>query len=154
MKRRSFTFGLSALLTAPALPMAAATANTSGIALETFKHAKLLARSHNKSSVPMLMRHLKVDANVAKQINALLYERGIITAPIGGTSLALKPTNLHALPLDAPTQSERITGLRKLAKKLLKPREETSGEEVDSENSAEQETSEVDANCAEEPPKK
>ena len=115
MQRRSFLAGLTALFAAPK-PAIAFGAKTSP---ELYAKAKFLARAHNKSSVPMLMRHLKVEADIATQINALLYRRGVITAPIGGTSLALNPTNTHAMPLDAPKQVDRIKQLREIAERLL-----------------------------------
>ena len=115
MERRSFLAGLSALFLAPRPTFVMA----GGPSAELYAKAKFLARAHNKSSVPMLMRHLKVDAEIAAQINSMLFQRGVITAPIGGTSLALHPTNTHALPLDAPKQMDRLAQLRDFAERLL-----------------------------------
>ncbi|MEM7241556.1 MAG: hypothetical protein AAF429_05175 [Pseudomonadota bacterium] len=126
MHRRSFLAGLTALFAVPK-PALALSAKASP---ELYAKAKFLARAHNKSSVPMLMRHLKVEADVATRINTLLYRRGVITAPIGGTSLAISPTNTHALPLDAPKQTDRLRQIKELAERLL-DRSESAAEERD-----------------------
>ena len=116
MKRRSFLAGLTALLAGPkpALSIGGGAQTTM-----LYERASFLARAHNRCSIPMLMRHLKLDATAAAEMERVLIQRGVITVPIGGVSLAAHPTNTHCLPLDAPKQSERLAQLRKFAERFL-----------------------------------
>lgn len=111
MKRRTFTFGLGALAVAPALPVAATPTAT---AAQHFTLAKLLARSHNHCSAAMLQRHLKVSPEMARQVRRMLLDRGVITAPVNGVSMAVSPTNTNCVP----TQALKPTNLVQQFKKL------------------------------------
>ena len=100
MKRRTFTFGLGALAAAPAVPFAA-TATTGQTAAQHFHVARILARAHNHCSAAMLERHLKVTPDMARQVRTLLLDRGVITAPVNGVSMAVNPTNTNCVPAQA-----------------------------------------------------
>lgn len=49
----------------------------------------------------MLERHLKVTPDMARQVRGLLLDRGVITAPINGVSMAVNPTNTNCVPAQA-----------------------------------------------------
>ena len=101
MKRRTFTFGLGAALAAPAMPAAALSRAIPAAATQHFAVAKLIARAHNRCSVDMLMRNLRVDATTARDIHALLLQKGVITPPVSGVSMATNPLNTNCIPNEA-----------------------------------------------------
>ena len=49
----------------------------------------------------MLERHLKVTPDMARQVRTLLLDRGVITAPVNGVSMAVNPTNTNCVPAQA-----------------------------------------------------
>ena len=111
MKRRSFTLGLAALAAAPAVPMGAIAAPAPAITAQQFGLAKLLARAHNHCSTDMLARHMKLTPDMAKSVQSLLLERGVITPPIAGVSMATNPMNTNCVPIEAlkPTNLGQAT---------------------------------------------
>ena len=130
MNRRQFTLGLGAIAAAPTAPMAAVLpqTGTSTAALGHFKLAKLIARSHNRCSSDMLMRHLRVGPEMAAEVQSLLLERGVITQPsIAGISSAVNPMNLNCVPQQVaykPDVAAKAAEVRKKVQKMLKDRAE------------------------------
>ena len=100
MKRRTFISTLAALAATPALP-AASLAAPGPVAAQHFALAKLLARAHNHCTRDMLARHLKVSPEMATKVQALLLERGVITPPVAGVSMAINPMNTNCIPNEA-----------------------------------------------------
>ena len=96
MNRRFFLSTLGALLAAPALPTMAAP-----IAPRHLRTATIIARSHNRCTTDMLMRHLNVPLDMATSIQTQLLRQGVITSPLAGVSLATSPTNTHCIPNEA-----------------------------------------------------
>ena len=88
MNRCIFLSTLSALIAAPALPAVAAP-----IAPQHMITAKIIARSHNRCTAEMLVRHLRVPADMAAHIQAQLLRQGVITPPVAGISMATNPSN-------------------------------------------------------------
>ena len=133
MKRRAFTFGLAALAATPAVPFSAAvTPGTS--ADQHFSLAKLLARAHNHCSPAMLQRHLKVSPEMAREVVSLLLQRGVITPPVAGVSMATNPMNTNCVPKEALKPSNLNTAVnevRERVQKILKARKEASLSEDD-----------------------
>jgi len=146
MKRRSFTFGLGALLAAPALPgSVAARAIAPSVTTQQLAVAKIMARSHNRLTLDMLERHLRVSAQMAQSIQNRLVQDGIITQPLGGASMAVSPTNTHCIPNEALKPSnilQKADALRKNIEKLTK-----SADPVENENEI-LNSSEIDADPA------
>lgn len=98
MQRRSFLTALASVGLTPNLPfsgMAKAAVAPSVAALDHLKAAQIIVRAHNRCSVPMLQRLLKLDAGMAQDVQGILIERGVITAPgTAGLSTAINPSNL------------------------------------------------------------
>ena len=124
MKRRTFLTALATLTAAPALP-----AGALNPAAKHLPVATLLARSHNHCTPDMLRRHLKVSAEMANQVQALLYSRGIITAPVGGVSMATAPTNTHCIPKQALKPSNLIRKAADFRQRLRDLFEESTAHE-------------------------
>jgi hypothetical protein len=101
MKRRSFTFGLAAATAAPAVPLSVSIAPATTGAAQHFTLAKLLARTHNHCTPDMLARHLKVSKDMAQSVQNLLVNRGVITPPVAGASMAVNPLNTHCITNEA-----------------------------------------------------
>lgn len=100
MNRRQFTASLAALGLVPAMPSIATPALGSAApkaaAAKLVPWAKMLARTHDKCSLPMLQRHLKIDAGLAEQVRHVLLEERIITAPgVNGISRATDPIRIE-----------------------------------------------------------
>lgn len=118
MKRRTFLTALATLTATPALPAGA----LSPAAAKHLPLASLLARSHNHCTRDMLQRNLKLSPDMAAQVHDLLLNRGIITRPINGISMATAPTNTHCVPKQALKPSNLIrkaTDLRSRLRELL-----------------------------------
>lgn len=102
MNRRQFSLGLGALFGAPKIPVAMP-ALFPAAALEHFNTAKLISRAHNKCSPEFLMRHLRVDAELAKSVETMLIKRNVITMPgLDGVSRAINPMDIPTLKADVP----------------------------------------------------
>lgn len=131
MNRREFTFGLGAVAAAPVVPVAALgnPIVISNAAMGHFKLAKLIARAHDKCSNAMLMRHLKVDAQMAAEVEQLLLSKNVITEPnLQGFSRAINPMNLNCVPKEAlhsPKITSTISETGKKLKKLVNEQVET-----------------------------
>jgi len=98
MNRRHFTLGLGALFGAPRVPLGAIATPSVGVA-QHMQVASMISRAHNNCSPSFLMRHLKVDANIAGQLQRELITRNIITAPAAnGVSKAVNPIQINKLP--------------------------------------------------------
>jgi hypothetical protein len=100
MNRRSFTFGLGALLGAPKVPLGSVVSGASkavpAAAFDHFSTAKIVARAHNNCSPEFLMRHLRVDKTMAKHVERILIDRNVITLPnLKGISKAVNPIQTH-----------------------------------------------------------
>lgn len=115
MNRREFTFRLSALAAAPALPVPAMASGfeASEKAKSIYKWAEVISRTHNKCSKDMLMRLLKVDASIANDLQHMLLNRGVITQAVNGVSMAVKPLNTNCIP----KQALKPTNIKALAEK-------------------------------------
>ena len=113
MNRRFFLSTLSALLAAPALPAMAAP-----IAQRHMITATIIARSHNRCTTDMLMRHLKVPRDMANRIQTQLLRQGVITPPVAGVSLATNPTNTHCIPNEAMQPNNLLQKAARLKDKL------------------------------------
>lgn len=102
MNRRTFTASLAALFAAPAVPLTVSPAVASSGAASHFATAKLLARAHNRCSPAMLQRLLRVDEAVALELNAMLFNKGVISsAGVHGTAMAINPLNTHCITNEA-----------------------------------------------------
>ncbi len=115
MNRRSFTASLAALFAAPALPGVASLAPSavSQSAVSHYETAKLLARAHNRCSPEMLQRLLRVDAAIARKLNAMLLKRGVISsAGARGALIAVEPLNTHCITNEAMRASNIAQKLR------------------------------------------
>ena len=131
MKRRTFTFGLGALAAAPTMPFAA-TAVTGQTAAQHFHVARILARAHNHCTAAMLERHLKVTPDMARQVRTLLLDRGVITAPVNGVSMAVNPTNTNCVPAQALKPSnlvQKAKEMRHLLERFQGDSDEISSDE-------------------------
>lgn len=120
MKRRSFLSGLVSSGLIPNLRLsglAKAAAAPSVAIFEHLKTAEIIVRAHNTCSIPMLQRLLKLDAGMAQDVQGILIERGVITAPgTAGLSTAVNPSNLDVF---LPGSSARA-GLEERAKAAIK----------------------------------
>ncbi|MFK7874608.1 MAG: hypothetical protein AB8B71_02345 [Paracoccaceae bacterium] len=117
MKRRTFTLGLGAAVAAPTVPLAHILPTRAGSGAQ-MKTAALLARAHNHCTLDMLMRHLKVPLQTAREIQTRLVQQGIITAPIGGASMAVHPLNTYCVPKAAYKTSNYVHEAADLDRKL------------------------------------
>lgn len=97
MKRRTFLSTLTALIAAPALPVAAAPTQLT----QHFARAKLLARCHDRASPEMFARLMKLDADTAEGVYRMLKERSVIEAGADGITRALNPLNSNCIPNEA-----------------------------------------------------
>lgn len=125
MKRRSFLSGLGAVAALPVIPapaMASAPAAISAAAYEYFDWAKMIVRAHNRCSPDMLQRLLKLDANLARQVQSALLKEGVISAPsVAGISHALDPLHPELRMMGTPVRmspDHPDTALRKVSEKL------------------------------------
>jgi hypothetical protein len=122
MNRRQFSFGLGALAAAPSAPLAAILPQSgavSSVALGHFNLAKVIAKSHNRCSSEMLMRHLKVGPEIAAEVQSLLLKKGVISQPsLAGISNAIDPTNLNFVPKPVAYKPEIVAKAADLRKKL------------------------------------
>ena len=118
MKRRTFTLGLTALTAAPAVPLGAAAAPGTTTAAQHFTLAKLLARAHNHCTPDMLARHLKVSKDMAQTVHNMLINRGIITPPVAGASMAVNPLNTNCIPNEAMTTTNYLQKAAQLRARL------------------------------------
>ena len=126
MNRRIFLSTLSALMAAPALPVVAAP-----IASQHMITAKIIAWSHNRCTTDMLVRHLRVPADMAARIQAQLLRQGIITPPVAGVSMATSPTNTACITNEAmkPTNLlQKAAQLREKVENLAEAYFDTSNE--------------------------
>lgn len=96
MNRRFFIGTMSALVASPTLPAMAAP-----IAPHHMVTAKIIARSHNRCTTDMLIRHLRVAPDIAARIQAQLLRQGVITPPLAGVSMATNPTNTACITNEA-----------------------------------------------------
>ena len=136
MNRRQFTFGLGALAAAPSAPLAAILPQSgaaSSVAFGHFNLAKVIAKSHNRCSSEMLMRHLKVGPEIAAEVQSLLLKKGVITPPsLAGISSAINPTNLNFVPKPVAYKPEIVAKAADLRKKLQATMERTTSDvEID-----------------------
>ncbi len=124
ISRRFFTVGLGGLAAAPAIPLGAAAQVAPTAAMTNhLQVAKIIARAHNRCSKDFLMRHLRVDASVAGQVERLLLERGIITLPgANGVARAVNPIQ--------PKLPQSVTSTVKDAPKSFSDRMEKRLEKV------------------------
>jgi hypothetical protein len=135
MNRRQFTLGLGAIAAAPSAPLAAVLpqSGASSAVLGHFKLAKLIARSHNRCSNEMLMRHLKVGPKMAAEVQSLLLERGVISTPsLAGVSSAVNPMNLNCVPQQVaykPDLATQAADVRKRVQKIMQDRLEKAQEQ-------------------------
>ena len=121
MKRRTFLSTLAAAAATPALP-AVTLAAPSTAATQHFALAKLLARAHNHCTRDMLARHLKVSPEMAREVQHLLLQRGVITPPVAGVSMATNPMNTNCIPNEAlkPTNiAQKAADVRAKVKELM-----------------------------------
>lgn len=126
MNRRIFLSTLSALMATPALPAMAAP-----IAPQHMITAKIIARSHNRCTTDMLVRHLRVPADMAARIQAQLLRQGIITPPVAGISMATNPSNTACITNEAfkPTNLlQRAAQLREKMEELVQSSRDTPTE--------------------------
>jgi hypothetical protein len=126
MNRRIFLSTLSALMAAPALPAMAVP-----IAPQHTITAKIIARSHNRCTTDMLVRHLRVPADMAARIQAQLLRQGIITPPVAGISMATNPSNTACITNEAlkPTNLlQRAAQLREKMEELVQSSRDTATE--------------------------
>lgn len=103
MNRRGFTFGLGALFGAPKVGLGTIAAGLGSVSPavlhEYFRTAKIIARAHNTCSQQFLMRHLRVDSTIAKQVEGMLIDGKVITLPgLNGISRAVNPVYSSPLP--------------------------------------------------------
>lgn len=130
MNRRSFLGTLSALLALPALPKAAVP-----IAPAHMATAKIIARSHNRLTLDMLTRHLRVAPEMAARIQAQLLRQGVITPPVAGISMATNPTNTACITNEAMTPTNLLQKAAQLRENLAEfieaPEADTSGQDPD-----------------------
>jgi hypothetical protein len=148
MNRRQFTLGLGAIVATPAVPVASLLKPTAvtAAASKHFFLAKLLARAHNNCSNAMLMRHLKVDAGMAAEVEQLLLNKNVITLPnIEGFSRAVNPMNINCVPMEglkAPNIVNTVSDAAEKVKKVFT--EDEAEEEVSSESEAEVADTEIE----------
>lgn len=115
MNRRSFTASLAALFAAPTLPDVASVAPSavSQTAVSHYATAKLLARAHNRCSPETLQRLLRVDGAIARELNAMLLKRGVISSSSArGALMAVEPLNTHCITNEAMRASNMAQKLR------------------------------------------
>ena len=114
---------LAALAAAPGMPSALPAAPTSA-AMSRFAAAKLIARVHNACSPNMLRHLLQVDASIAAELNAMLSDRGVITAAgSNGMSMAVNPMNTNCLPTEALKPTNMVQSVADVREKLAKLKE-------------------------------
>lgn len=108
MKRRDFAKLLGAGFGAALVPLQVSPVQAA-FSSDTVWRAKLLAQSHNRCSPQMLMRHLKINADAARNLQNLLWRRGIVTASdAAGVARAVAPTNTAFLPQNAPANPSTL----------------------------------------------
>lgn len=122
MNRRIFLSTLSALMAAPALPAMAAP-----IAPQHMITAKIIARSHNRCTTDMLVRHLRVPTDMAARIQAQLLRQGIITPPVAGVSMATNPTNTACITNEAVKPTNLLQKAAQMREKLAEWTDDHSG---------------------------
>lgn len=136
MNRRHFTLGLGALFGVPKVPLGAVAVPFSGVA-HHMKLASMISRAHNTCSPSFLMRHLKVDATIAGQLQRELIARNIITAPAAnGISHAVQPMQISKLPQAVSQNAPASHDLNNQLKEQLSAAQE-SGEPKQSKAEAE-----------------
>ena len=81
MKRRDFLKSAGAALMVPAVPLPALSLGTASAAVprSTYLWAETIARAHRQCSVPMLQRHLKLDAHAVQLVKSQLIKNGVIS---------------------------------------------------------------------------
>lgn len=102
-------------MAAPALPAMAAP-----IAPQHMITAKIIARSHNRCTTDMLIRHLRVPADMAARIQAQLLRQGVITSPVAGVSMASNPTNTACITNEAMKPTNLLQKAAQLREKVAK----------------------------------
>ena len=80
--------------------------------------ATIIARSHNRCTVDMLMRHLNVSTDMATRIQTQLLRQGVITSPVAGVSLATNPTNTHCIPNEAMKPNNLLQKAARLKQRI------------------------------------
>ena len=80
--------------------------------------ATIIARSHNRCAVDMLMRHLNVSTDMATRIQTQLLRQGVITSPVAGVSLATNPTNTHCIPNEAMKPNNLLQKAARLKQRI------------------------------------
>lgn len=138
MNRRSFTASLAALFAAPALPAVASLAPATAVTQTTatqYATAKLLVRAHNSCSPAMLQRLMRVESAIARELNALLFDRGVISAAgAQGSSIALNPLNTNCIPNEAMRASnfaQKMQNAKARLEKVSKALKQAEVEEAD-----------------------
>lgn len=125
MKRRNLLKSIGAMSLVPLVPSlpASALANaaprvaTASISGHTYKWAEMIVRAHNKCSLGMLERLLKVDGATASALKSQLLEKGVISAQANsfGIHSAVKPLYEGAF---VKPSSQISKGLKKVNEKL------------------------------------
>ncbi|MFK7834617.1 MAG: hypothetical protein AB8B60_00220 [Sulfitobacter sp.] len=114
MNRRQFNLSLAAGAAAFSAPLgvtAAVAPQTASVPAGTYAWAQLIARTQNRCSPAMLMRHLRLSPDAATALFNEMIRDGVLRAPgAAGMARAVQPIN--ATGAKAPTLRETVAKLR------------------------------------------
>ncbi|MEM9716340.1 MAG: hypothetical protein AAF826_07465 [Pseudomonadota bacterium] len=132
MKRRMFLSGMAAATAAPALPniSLAKAATMFTAAQDHYWVASLVAQTRGAVSASGLAQQLRIPLSMATEVQSLLVQRGIVSAPVAGLTKAVNPLRLPtATPVPStpkPIRSQKA--VQRLISEDITDTEETSSD--------------------------